>query len=260
MTFSETTLLSPTFISPKVQGALPEGPPLPTTTTLRFQAWPYWRSPSSHLYWRYHRKTVDRAIWWNGQVQRNLLHSCYCGSKERAREDSEEDHRRRNTNCKEVLDVITPTEWRSMSLSNIICLCNLGLQGYIDGNYCGWILGYWRYHTYHPSSTSEPKPYRNQQSLFTVLSLSRWSSQGDRIRRCQCFRSLPADISQHHALCDTYSFLCIDILGGKSISEIFNDLKSRQEPQLQRSLRTNPIRLFCQTNLLQLRSYQSTRV
>ena len=24
----------------------------------------------------------------------------------------------------------------------------------------------------------------------------------------QCFRSLPADLSQHHTLCDTYHFLC----------------------------------------------------
>lgn len=42
----------------------------------------------------------------------------------------------------------------------------------------------------------------------------------------QCIRYLPADLSQHHALCDTYDFLCIDILGGQSINEISNDLKS----------------------------------
>lgn len=44
----------------------------------------------------------------------------------------------------------------------------------------------------------------------------------------QCFRSLPADLSQHHTLCDTYDFLRIDVLGGQSINEIFNDLKSGQ--------------------------------
>jgi len=42
----------------------------------------------------------------------------------------------------------------------------------------------------------------------------------------QCFRSLPADLSQHHTLCDTYEFLCVNILGGQSINEIFNDLRS----------------------------------
>jgi hypothetical protein len=44
----------------------------------------------------------------------------------------------------------------------------------------------------------------------------------------QCFRSLPADLSQHRILCNTYDFLCIDVLGGQSINEIFNDLKSGQ--------------------------------
>ena len=42
----------------------------------------------------------------------------------------------------------------------------------------------------------------------------------------QRFRSLPADISQYHALCDTYDFLCADVLGGQSANEIFSDLKS----------------------------------
>lgn len=44
----------------------------------------------------------------------------------------------------------------------------------------------------------------------------------------QCFRSLPADLSQHRILCDTYEFLCVDVLGGQSINEIFRDLKSGQ--------------------------------
>ncbi|KAH8693580.1 hypothetical protein BGW36DRAFT_429624 [Talaromyces proteolyticus] len=44
----------------------------------------------------------------------------------------------------------------------------------------------------------------------------------------QCFRSLPPDLSQHHTLCDTYQFLGVDVLGGQSINEIFNDLKSGQ--------------------------------
>jgi hypothetical protein len=44
----------------------------------------------------------------------------------------------------------------------------------------------------------------------------------------QCFRSLPADLAQHRILCDTYDFLCVDVLGGQSINEIFNDLKSGQ--------------------------------
>ncbi len=44
----------------------------------------------------------------------------------------------------------------------------------------------------------------------------------------QCFRSLPADLSQHRILCETYDFLCVDVLGGHSIDEIFRDLKSGQ--------------------------------
>ena len=44
----------------------------------------------------------------------------------------------------------------------------------------------------------------------------------------QCFRSLPADLSQHRILCDTYDFLRVDVLDEQSISEIFRDLKSGQ--------------------------------
>lgn len=44
----------------------------------------------------------------------------------------------------------------------------------------------------------------------------------------QCFRSLPADLSQHRILCHTYNFLRVDVLGGQSINEIFRDLKSGQ--------------------------------
>ncbi|KFY34111.1 hypothetical protein V494_07052 [Pseudogymnoascus sp. VKM F-4513 (FW-928)] len=42
----------------------------------------------------------------------------------------------------------------------------------------------------------------------------------------QCFRSLPPDLAQHHALCETYEFLCIDVIGGQSLSEIMYELKS----------------------------------
>jgi hypothetical protein len=44
----------------------------------------------------------------------------------------------------------------------------------------------------------------------------------------QCFRTLPPDLSQHHTLCDTYELLCVEVLGGQSINEIFKDLKSGQ--------------------------------
>ena len=44
----------------------------------------------------------------------------------------------------------------------------------------------------------------------------------------QCFRSLPADLSEYRILCDTYDFLRVDVLGGQSINEIFRDLKSGQ--------------------------------
>ncbi|TVY35360.1 hypothetical protein LOCC1_G008014 [Lachnellula occidentalis] len=42
----------------------------------------------------------------------------------------------------------------------------------------------------------------------------------------QCFRSIPTDLSQHHTLCETYEFLCVNVLGGQSITDIFADLKS----------------------------------
>lgn len=42
----------------------------------------------------------------------------------------------------------------------------------------------------------------------------------------QCFRTLPTDLSQYQTLCETYELLCVDILSGQSINEIFNDLKS----------------------------------
>ena len=42
----------------------------------------------------------------------------------------------------------------------------------------------------------------------------------------QCFRLLPADLAQHHTLCETYEFLCVDVLGGRSINDVIKDLKS----------------------------------
>jgi hypothetical protein len=42
----------------------------------------------------------------------------------------------------------------------------------------------------------------------------------------QCFRSVSAELSQYHTLCETYQFLCVDVLSGQSINEIFPDLKS----------------------------------
>ncbi|QKX63694.1 uncharacterized protein TRUGW13939_10865 [Talaromyces rugulosus] len=41
-----------------------------------------------------------------------------------------------------------------------------------------------------------------------------------------CFRSLPADLSQFHTLCDTYDFLKIDVLEGQSIDDIIIRLKA----------------------------------
>jgi hypothetical protein len=41
-----------------------------------------------------------------------------------------------------------------------------------------------------------------------------------------CFRSVPAELSQYQTLCETYDFLCVDVLGGQSITEVITDLKS----------------------------------
>ncbi|KAL2820988.1 hypothetical protein BDW59DRAFT_174311 [Aspergillus cavernicola] len=42
----------------------------------------------------------------------------------------------------------------------------------------------------------------------------------------QCFRSLPADLSQYHTLCGTYHLLRADVLERQSINDIFADLRS----------------------------------
>lgn len=41
-----------------------------------------------------------------------------------------------------------------------------------------------------------------------------------------CLRSLPADVSQYHTLCETYDFLGVDVLGQQSIDDIFVDLRA----------------------------------
>ena len=68
-------------------------------------------------------------------------------------------------------------------------------------------------------------PNRNLQSSFTVP-LFDIALQGIESGYRKCFRALPPDLSQHHSLCDTYELLCVDILGGQSINEIFADLKA----------------------------------
>jgi hypothetical protein len=45
----------------------------------------------------------------------------------------------------------------------------------------------------------------------------------------QCFRLLPADLSTHRDLCETYDFLRVDVLGGEYIDDIFTDLKSGRD-------------------------------
>ncbi|KFY46651.1 hypothetical protein V495_02317 [Pseudogymnoascus sp. VKM F-4514 (FW-929)] len=45
----------------------------------------------------------------------------------------------------------------------------------------------------------------------------------------QCFRSLPPDLAQHHALAETYQFLCVDVLGGQSLDQIIVALKSGKD-------------------------------
>jgi len=44
----------------------------------------------------------------------------------------------------------------------------------------------------------------------------------------QCFRSLPADLSQHRILCETYKFLNVDVLNGLPFVEIIANLKAGQ--------------------------------
>ncbi|GKZ88093.1 hypothetical protein AnigIFM59636_007053 [Aspergillus niger] len=42
----------------------------------------------------------------------------------------------------------------------------------------------------------------------------------------QCFRSLRGDIPQYHTLCETYDYLGVDVLGGRSVDDIFADLRA----------------------------------
>jgi hypothetical protein len=44
----------------------------------------------------------------------------------------------------------------------------------------------------------------------------------------QCFRSVPAELFQYRTLCETYDFLCVEVLGGQSVTEIIKDLKAGQ--------------------------------
>lgn len=41
-----------------------------------------------------------------------------------------------------------------------------------------------------------------------------------------CFRCMPAELSQHHILSETYDFLGVDVLDGQSLDDIFTDLKT----------------------------------
>jgi hypothetical protein len=41
-----------------------------------------------------------------------------------------------------------------------------------------------------------------------------------------CFRSIPPELSQHHILCETYDFLCVDILEGESLDDIITNIKA----------------------------------
>ncbi|KFZ23337.1 hypothetical protein V502_02200 [Pseudogymnoascus sp. VKM F-4520 (FW-2644)] len=42
-------------------------------------------------------------------------------------------------------------------------------------------------------------------------------------------KDLVHDLAQHHALCETYEFLCVDVLSGQSLSEVIGDLKSGKD-------------------------------
>jgi len=42
----------------------------------------------------------------------------------------------------------------------------------------------------------------------------------------QCFRKLAEDLDQYHILCDTLDFIGVDVLEGRSLSDIFEELKS----------------------------------
>lgn len=44
-----------------------------------------------------------------------------------------------------------------------------------------------------------------------------------------CFRALGTDLTDYNILCDTLDLLCVDILGGRSLDVIIQDLKSGKE-------------------------------
>ncbi|KAF4630735.1 hypothetical protein G7Y89_g7403 [Cudoniella acicularis] len=72
------------------------------------------------------------------------------------------------------------------------------------------------------------KTIRVTTSITTELHSITFVPADDPNPEVLCFRSLPADLSQHYMLCDTYHFLHVNVLGGQSINEIFSDLKSGQ--------------------------------
>lgn len=68
---------------------------------------------------------------------------------------------------------------------------------------------------------------KNQTSEFSHKSIPLFDTalKGLESGYRSCFRSLPADLSQFHTLCDTYDFLGIDVLEGQSIDDIIDRLK-----------------------------------
>lgn len=42
----------------------------------------------------------------------------------------------------------------------------------------------------------------------------------------QCLRLLPADLSQHQTLCETYDFLRVDVLASQTVDGVIDDLKT----------------------------------
>ena len=68
-------------------------------------------------------------------------------------------------------------------------------------------------------------PPSNNQPVHNSIPHFEIALRGVELGYRKGFARLPADISQHYTLCETYHFLCVDVLGGQSLKEILKDIR-----------------------------------
>jgi hypothetical protein len=62
--------------------------------------------------------------------------------------------------------------------------------------------------------------------VHSTIPLFKTTLKGLELRFRHCFRSLKVDLPEYHTLCNTYRFLEVDVLERQSINEVFVNLRS----------------------------------